>query len=371
MRITQTNVRGNAKWMLDLGQINGKRKRLFYNSEAEAIQAGKERQADVQQTGEIWVGLPGKDRVDLVAIVSEINKTGATLNEVWKFWQENHRAESNPAPAITLGQAVKQCILSRQKINCRQIYLDSLTHILGRFVRGREAELIPTDKQQIESWIDAQPGGPHWKSTLLSRLTTFYSYCVDQEWLSDNPCLRIPKFKIDHSEIILLTVDESRRLLSSARKRGPQMIPAIVLGLFAGLRPMEAEQIRWQDVDLDRKTVVVNAGVSKVRHRRISPLSDNAVEWLRLGGELPWETAHRTMYRGIKEAAGIRWTHDVLRHTAASYLLEQQQDAAKVALWLGNSPQILFSHYRNLVTKSDAEAFWKIIPENVDTDPKV
>ena len=48
--------------------------------------------------------------------------------------------------------------------------------------------------------------------------------------------------------------------------------------------------------------------------------------------------------------------------TATPVRLAQTQDAAKVALELGNSPAMLFKHYRELVTPEAAEEWFSIRP---------
>ncbi len=39
------------------------------------------------------------------------------------------------------------------------------------------------------------------------------------------------------------------------------------------------------------------------------------------------------------------------------------KDAAKVALEAGNSPDIIFKHYRELVTQPEAKEWFSIMPE--------
>ncbi|MCP5523587.1 MAG: hypothetical protein H7A46_18775 [Verrucomicrobiales bacterium] len=63
----------------------------------------------------------------------------------------------------------------------------------------------------------------------------------------------------------------------------------------------------------------------------------------------------------MRDRLGFKaWPQDVLRHTAASQLLALRKDAAAVALELGNSPQVLLTHYRELVTREQAAEFWGI-----------
>jgi hypothetical protein len=51
-----------------------------------------------------------------------------------------------------------------------------------------------------------------------------------------------------------------------------------------------------------------------------------------------------------------------LRHSFCSYRLAQTNNAAQVALEAGNSPTMIFRHYRELVTPAQAEAWFSIRP---------
>jgi hypothetical protein len=59
---------------------------------------------------------------------------------------------------------------------------------------------------------------------------------------------------------------------------------------------------------------------------------------------------------------GITWPHNGLRHSYISYRIALVKDAAKVALEAGNSPDIIFKHYRELVTEEAAETWFAISP---------
>ena len=62
------------------------------------------------------------------------------------------------------------------------------------------------------------------------------------------------------------------------------------------------------------------------------------------------------------DLAGFARVHNGFRHSFASYRLAQTQNAAQVALEMGNSPRKLFENYRELVTPEDAEEWFGIMP---------
>ena len=67
---------------------------------------------------------------------------------------------------------------------------------------------------------------------------------------------------------------------------------------------------------------------------------------------------------------GLLWPQNVLRHSFISYRLAKLQDVNQVALEAGNSPAIVFKHYRELVTEEAAEEWFSIMPPEGWVPPK-
>jgi len=59
---------------------------------------------------------------------------------------------------------------------------------------------------------------------------------------------------------------------------------------------------------------------------------------------------------------GLSWPQNVLRHSFISYRLATIHNANQVALEAGNSPAIIFKHYRELVTGEAAARWFSIRP---------
>ena len=57
------------------------------------------------------------------------------------------------------------------------------------------------------------------------------------------------------------------------------------------------------------------------------------------------------------------WKRNALRHSYISYRVAEKQDVAKVSLEAGNSPQMIFQHYRELVQPKEAKAWFAIGPK--------
>jgi integrase len=148
----------------------------------------------------------------------------------------------------------------------------------------------------------------------------------------------------------------------------PHWLAYTVLCLLVGVRPEEPQGIGWDNICLDRKILTIDAAASKVRARRIVPLEDNAVEWLKFakaaGSRLPIPHWGKRLvnYKWRLILGYARWPQDCMRHTCASMLVAKYEDVGRIARWLGNSPAILTKHYVELVKKEDADRFWSIMP---------
>lgn len=54
--------------------------------------------------------------------------------------------------------------------------------------------------------------------------------------------------------------------------------------------------------------------------------------------------------------------YDGHRHSGITYRLLAVKHDGEVALWAGNSPQMIHDHYKGLKTNKDAEEYWDILP---------
>ncbi len=67
----------------------------------------------------------------------------------------------------------------------------------------------------------------------------------------------------------------------------------------------------------------------------------------------------------------IPWPPNGLRHSYGSYRLAQVKSAPQVALEMGNTPQMIFGHYRSVVTEKDAEYWFGLSPEQAKKFAKI
>ena len=155
-----------------------------------------------------------------------------------------------------------------------------------------------------------------------------------------------------------------RRLLAVAK---PEIVPFLAIGAFAGLRTAEITRLDWSKVNLSKRFIEVTAQSAKTASRRIVPLADNLAAWL-----APYAKADGPVCALVRpekhagevtgRAAKVRWQRNGLRHSFISYRLAAMKDTARVALEAGNSPAMVFGHYRELVHDEQAAEWFGILP---------
>ena len=99
------------------------------------------------------------------------------------------------------------------------------------------------------------------------------------------------------------------------------------------------------------------------------PISDNLAPWLapylKESGPV-WPHGHDYFYeaqRAVALKAQVKWKQNALRHSFISYRMAIVKDANQVALEAGNSPDIIFRNYLELVTQTQAKNWFGIEPE--------
>ena len=149
------------------------------------------------------------------------------------------------------------------------------------------------------------------------------------------------------------------------------------------MRTAEIIRADWSDVNLQRGFVEVKAMNAKTRQRRLIPLCGAAIQWLlpfkkAVGRVSPYDTDNEFFHdiveavnaarqeaakaKGEDESKEFRWKRNALRHSFCSYRMALTSDAAKTALEAGNSPQMVFSHYHELVEPGQGEAWFNVAP---------
>lgn len=225
------------------------------------------------------------------------------------------------------------------------------------------AEITPTE---IQEFITRNGWKPQTRLNNLIDVQTFFSFAVKWKYCADNPAKMVERPRRDEAPPGILTVAQARALMETCQRCEPTLIPTLALCLFAGVRPEEARRLDWDNVRAD--FVEVPSHKAKTRRRRLVPISLQLRAWLDLGraveGQLP-AVNYVNKFNRVRRLAEVfdGWPSDAMRHSFASYHLAKHRNENETAQIMGNSPQMIYGHYRELVMPAAADSFFAILPQ--------
>ena len=304
-------------------------------------------------------------------------------------------------------------------------YLNHLRYDLKKFSGAFHCNIGTMLGTDIDAWLRGLEVSARTRNNLRNSVQTLFGYAKARKYLpKDHDELdAVARAKDGGGDIEVFTPVELGEILNRADEA---LIPFLTLGAFAGVRHAEIQRLDWRDIQFEAGIVEIRAKMAKTASRRTIPLLDNLRAWLELhrapGGPVckylnaaseiddlvrrinearraVWaqakgvgddelkradEQARKRLAKG-KVRGGKRsrrgelpppgaetakdegwtafaWKHNALRHSFISYRVAETQDVAKVSLEAGNSPQMIFKHYRELVRPADAKTWFALAP---------
>jgi integrase len=265
----------------------------------------------------------------------------------------------------TVPEVVEQLVASREQDGSGRRHLVQLGSVLRRFAAACPGPILDVTSAEIDAWLRSLKVSPMSRNSMLVTVNILFSFALEQNYLpagQPTAASQLRKVKVPDSDIGIFTPDEFSQIIHAAPAH---LIPLLAISAFAGIRSAEIARLDWSAVDLDRRIIEVRAGQAKTASRRVIPISDNLAAWLaplrRRGRVVPSCRQHREI-TALAKSLGIPWPRNVLRHSFISYRIAIVKSADQVALEAGNSPAIIFRHYRELTTEETAREWFGIMP---------
>jgi len=289
---------------------------------------------------------------------------GASIGEAAEFFSRYNLPD---VPRKTVAEIAKEIVEAKRRDGCSQEYIKDLNKRLPHVASAFPGPISQVTRLQLEEWLRSLAMSPRSRNNYRNAVVMLWRYARQCGYLPRDRSTEadgLPRAKMIDSEIEIFRPKDFVKLISKA---DAEVVPFLAIGAFTGLRHAEILRLDWEDIRFAQGFVEVKAKKAKTAQRRLVPIQPNLAAWLapyhgRTGRVCPWIRVGRTASALAKEH-GIDWPNNGLRHSYASYRLAQCQDAAKVALEMGNTPVMIFRHYRELVMPQDATAWWNIFPE--------
>jgi integrase len=224
----------------------------------------------------------------------------------------------------------------------------------------------------------AAPRTINYELTLMSH--AFNIAIREWEWVRDNPVKKVSKEKVHNQIERWLTMGEEKRLLAAAPKWLKEII---TFAIHTGFRESEILDLKWLQIDLARRTVIIseqkNKGIDTL------PLDETVMQMLREKAThhnkrdehvFPSENQTRFLNRNVfrafnsaREKARIEdfRFHD-LRHTFATRLVQNGVDlytVQKLGRWKTTSMIMRYAHHYAESLRPGIEVMDKIQNESI------
>lgn len=404
---------------VELGQLNGKRQRRNFRTErealafmashnkrlksigqtsrdlekvhlleaADAVKLREEARKDNHPLASLTLsdavkqalGISPADQVDAMTALAILNKS-TSLEDAAKFYILHHDPKGGrKLVAEVTEEYIQDAIdgeLRERSIKDMRFRLQKFCDVYGdRYI----SEITPAICIDWLNSVILQRGK---KLSPLSRehyktvVSGMFNFAAMREYVAENPFMhktmrRGRRRKGDEKMPGVLSIQEITRLLEAAKLHAPEILPALAIQAFAGIRTAEIQLLQWNHIDLAEKRITVPPEIAKRRSVRHVTISDNLAAWLapysrQEGSIAPQETLWRLRFDTARTKAGIeKWPVNALRHSFASYHLVMHGDQNRTALELGHrDTDLLYRHYRGLVTHEEAEKYWSILPKH-------
>ena len=291
---------------------------------------------------------------------------GRSLIDAAKEYSQRHNSGT---VRKTVAEVVKEFLREKEEDGASVRYLRSLRSHLNRFAEHFGMPIGAVTAAQIGDWLRGTKRGPRTRKNLRNSVITLSRFAQEKNYLSRTlltEAEHVRKIRDRGGKIGILSPEQLALLLKGDSEEAKLYL---ALGAFTGLRRCELVRLDWPDIEFSRGKIEVGKDKAKTATRRRVPILPNLAQWIapyhgQSGRVFPGgEHAVDRIIAFAKEALDIdEWPNNALRHSYASYRLEQTQNAPQVALEMGNSPQIIIKDYRELVDERDAAAWFSIVP---------
>lgn len=357
------------RWFSDHGKAKSEAEKIARQLSTGEVTAASMRNADAASFGRA-IELLRETGVPLELAAAHFAEAFKILGadriiEAAKFYKHHNAAELTRK---RVAEVVSEMVKVKQNDGLSKRYTDDLKSRLDIFSQKFNRDISSISTGDVQQFLDGLKLAPKTKKNYRGILRVLFSFAEGYNYIikGSNPVKDTRKIKDVGGDIEIYSPDDISKLLKHA---SPDLLPVIAIGAFAGLRAAEIERLEWADIDLAHGHIEVKKKKAKNRSRRLVPILPNLAQWLadyskRTGKVQMLSTALiRDARADCCQKSGVKWKDNALRHSFISHRLADIKNTAQVALEAGNTEDVIFSSYRELVTPEDAKAWFAVAPE--------
>lgn len=372
----------------------GKRRIKQFKLEKEARVFAKEEWDYFRTQGNIFFDLSREEIRQALSAMQLAKENEADLLKVVKFGIERMCPEGG---SKTVNETVEEFVAIKEKRHEKKdLALKSLRDARSKaqklsLLLGKKP-IKEVSGKQLKKALTGLNKTHRTQRNYKSLWSEVFKFAKENKYIIDNPFDELSTE--DKKEIIgrgndwnppeILSIEEAESLLHTALANPElNLLPAVTLGLFCGIRTEELKKLKWENVKLNDENphVIIPLEIAKKRRLRRVEISPNAVEWLmqcpkRSGNitENNHENDYQKRFRTLHLKCGIskriegkivsNWKQNAMRHSFGTYHCALHENPIKTSNELGHKSgdDVLFTHYRSLTTRAEGLAYFNIRP---------
>ena len=361
----------NGKWRVNVIAAlspTGKRQQLRFHTKQAALALVEELKARRDNTAAVNRALSPAQLLDAASAFELLaDHPTASLSEAARIYLEVIKTR---IASITLEELFKR--FTAAKKHKSKFYLRDIKWASDRLIPLHAKLVSDITRPELAALLGPLPDSS--RNNMLRTLRALFRYGHDLGYLKEVPIRRNDFAEIKRDEIDVLLVAKVRRLLEATLDHDPGLLPLLLIETFCGVRPEEAVQVLWSDVDLLRGRLTIRAAISKTGTARSIELAACALAWFEhcavgIGPIIcDSESRLRNRLRKVRYHAGYRgngatWIPGSLRDAFCSYHLAHYGSIDRMITEAGHTDmRTTKDHYLGLVSKEAAAEFWHLFP---------
>lgn len=316
------------------------------------------------------------------ALAREVIGNAGTILDAAEYFR---KSKPTAIKKITAAEACEEYIAQGEKDGHSVRHLQDVRNRLRKFVRDFRTPIADITTAEMATWLRDLNVAPRTRNNYRERIVAFFRWAQSEGYLRKDvktEAEALKKVKAP-TEIHIFTPEQAAALLEGAeemahakkpgdRAKGISCIHYLVLGMFPGIRPQEIQRMTDKNIRFEHNDIVILPAQAKGQkhrqgRRRLIPIQPNVRAWLDaypIGeGKLVMFKSYEFV-RELTRKLKIPWHHDIMRHSAISYAVASTGNVDLVALWSGNSRDVIYESYLNQVTPAEAAAYGSIMPKH-------
>jgi integrase len=369
--------------------------RKQFSEKSKAEEWAKNQWNGFQSQGKDFFESTSQERREFASVLPRLRERGISLSEAVEFALPRLRPSGGDRTFSEVIEEIKAEKLEMLKSGTLRENSEKAFRLRSQKVEDAFGASLVRDLtlDEVKDWIVSLDLAPRTKKNELNCLHEILLHSVARKYVKENVLDGLTRsdrsrlYGVDEDrEPEILTPKEADRLIRAAQKhKNLDLMGAVTLGLFCGIRTEEIKKLKWKDIHLDEGFVTIGRDIAKKRSIRNVTLCDNSLKWLSL---CPDKTGFVTrsdffcdydrrfnkllrhaeftekIEKNGKTIEKVVWKKNAMRHSFGTYHFALHGDSIKTSNELGHKQGdgVLFAHYRALATKKQAEKYFGIVP---------